>query len=219
MNAEQSWERRWLQLSGPAITAQREYLNELDHQIGDSDHGQNLNRGFGAVMELLESSDAANISGRAAMVLLETVGGASGPLYAAAWQQIGKEVSTITSQGRTMQAPDAAIILHSATLGVQRRGHAEEGDKTMVDAWIGATNAARIAAADGAGLVGTWEAAARGAQVGANNTIPLQARRGRASYLGERSRGHLDPGAASTALLLECAAQAARETWGEENRD
>jgi dihydroxyacetone kinase-like protein len=184
-------------------------LIELDRAIGDSDHGENMDRGFKAVMEKLAEAPPATPGAAlklTAMALMSKVGGAAGPLYGTAFLRAS------TSLGDTEDIDPAALAaaIHAARDGVVARGKAESGDKTMVDAWTPAVDAAAAQAAAGDGDVRkVLLAAAEAAEAGAVATDPLIARKGRASYLGERSAGHRDPGAVSTALILRAAAGAA----------
>ncbi|MBB4664045.1 dihydroxyacetone kinase subunit DhaL [Conexibacter arvalis] len=203
----------WMRMTAAVLERDRDRLNRLDADIGDGDHGANMARGFAAVVARMDGApeDHPATELRAVgMTLLSTVGGAAGPLYgsffigmATALREAGPEPE--------LGAPEWAAALSAAVAGVQRRGRAEPGDKTMVDALVPAREALDAAAADGASLADGLRAAAEAAERGALETIPLVARKGRASYLGERSAGHLDPGAASSALLLRAAAEA----WGE----
>ena len=212
MSKSLEWARKWAQDSGVVIGENREYLIDLDRQIGDGDHGENLDRGFTAVVrgDGLDSAESAqDLLKYVAKTLLSTVGGAAGPLYGTAYLR----AATALSDGE-LAPEDVGEMLLAATQGVQARGKAVAGEKTMVDAWLPAAEAAS-AAAD-AGVLAAFEAAARAAEAGAEATKPMKATKGRASYLGERSIGHLDPGAVSSALILRSAADAAREVYGEE---
>lgn len=192
------------------IAEHRVELIELDRAIGDGDHGENMNRGFTAAVSALDSSVPETPGGVLRLVattLISKVGGAAGPLYGTAFLRAS------TAIGAVSELDSAAVVtgLRAALEGVQARGKAVEGDKTMVDALIPAVAAAEQAAgAEGADLAAVLTAAADGAAKGAESTVDLVARKGRASYLGERSAGHLDPGARSTALLLDALAKAAR---------
>ncbi|UXM91910.1 dihydroxyacetone kinase subunit DhaL [Paenarthrobacter sp. JL.01a] len=208
MGLDVKWAQDWLRLSAKAMAEHRVELIELDRAIGDSDHGENMDRGFQAVLQKLDESPPETPGAAlkaAAMALMSKVGGAAGPLYGTAY------LRAATSLGDTVDVdPEAlAAALAAALDGVVARGKAEPGDKTMVDAWTPAVEAAAKAAADGAEPSAVLEAAAKAAEEGAGATDPLVARKGRASYLGDRSAGHRDPGAASTALLLRAAAEAA----------
>lgn len=213
MSKSLEWARKWAQDSGVVIGENREYLIDLDRQIGDGDHGENLDRGFTAVVrgDGLDSAESAqDLLKYVAKTLLSTVGGAAGPLYGTAYLR----AATALSDGE-LAPEDVGEMLLAATQGVQARGKAVAGEKTMVDAWLPAAEAAS-AAAD-AGVLAAFEAAARAAEAGAEATKPMKATKGRASYLGARSIGHLDPGAVSSALILRSAADAAREVYGEES--
>lgn len=180
-------------------------LTHLDREIGDGDHGENLARGFSAVLSKLDGATLDTpgaVLKLVATTLISTVGGASGPLFGTAF------LRAATAVGDADELDGAAVVaaLTAARDGVVARGKAEPGDKTMVDALTPAVEAAGKAAADGAGPADVLSAAADAAATGAESTTPLQARKGRASYLGERSKGHPDPGATSTAYLLRALA-------------
>jgi len=200
----------WVRAAAASLEQERDRLNRLDADIGDGDHGANMARGFAAAAARLEGaadaapSDALRTVG---MTLLSTVGGAAGPLYGSFF---------IGAAGALREVPDPdaaawAAALEAAVAAVQRRGKAEPGDKTMVDALVPARDALRAAADDGSPPGGALRAAAEAAAQGAEATVPLLARKGRASYLGERSVGHQDPGATSSALLLRTLAETADE--------
>lgn len=197
MNSAQM--RAFLQGFTDRIQAHAQELTDLDAAIGDADHGTNMQRGLSAVMAALPAEgDPAALLKSAAMTMISKVGGASGPLYGtaflrAATAKAGREEWTIT---------DLRAALEAAYGGLLERGKAQPGDKTMLDAWRPALDA--LAA-------GTPADAAQAARAGADATRPLVARKGRASYLGERSVGHLDPGAVSSALMFEALAQALQE--------
>lgn len=198
-----------LRSAAGAVAAHRDELVRLDREIGDGDHGENLKRGFDALVSKLDAEVPASPSAvlrLAATTLISTVGGAAGPLYGTAFLR----ASTAVGDVAVLDAPAVAAALRSALDGVVARGKAEVGDKTMVDALTPAVAAAESVAATGGGVAGVLEAAAEAASQGAASTVPLVARKGRASYLGERSAGHLDPGARSTVLLLRALAGAAR---------
>ncbi len=180
-------------------------LTKLDSAIGDGDHGTNMRRGFDAVLEKLDESppnSPSDVLKSAAMTLISKVGGAAGPLYGTAFLRAS---SAVAGRG-DLTAPDIAEALEAALGGIKQRGKAEPGDKTMVDALEPAAAAAKEAAENG-GTADVLRAAANAAYEGAEATVPLTAKRGRASYLGPRSAGHKDPGATSTALLLDAAAR------------
>ena len=192
----------WLDEASGVIAAEADHLTQLDAAIGDGDHGVNLARGFRAVREALASSGDDVPPGRQLIVagktLISTVGGASGPLWGTALRRAGRalgEASQVDG-ARLADAVDAGLA------GVVELGAAEPGDKTMVDALQPAAAALRAAVERDAPFADALEAAANAAAEGARSTVPMQARKGRASYLGERSIGHEDPGAASTALIV-----------------
>ncbi|WP_284979425.1 dihydroxyacetone kinase subunit DhaL [Arthrobacter sp. fls2-241-R2A-200] len=201
------WAVDWLKLSAKAMAEHRVELIEMDRAIGDSDHGENMDRGFQAVVQKLEEAPPETPGAAlkvAAMTLMSKVGGAAGPLYGTAYLRAATSLGDLTD----VDAGAMAEALAAARDGVVARGKAEPGDKTMIDAWTPAVDAARNAAATG-GPLDVLEAAAQAAEAGATATDPLVARKGRASYLGERSAGHRDPGAASSALILRAAVDAA----------
>jgi phosphoenolpyruvate---glycerone phosphotransferase subunit DhaL len=184
----------------------RKHLTKLDSEIGDGDHGNNMHRGFQAALERLEGTDPptpADTLKAVSMALVGKVGGAAGPLYGTAFLK----ASTALSGKEDLSSEDVAEAIEAALAGVKQRGKAEEGDKTMVDALSPAAGAAKEAASSGKGAGEVLRAAAEAAAQGAEATVPLTARRGRASYLGERASGHMDPGACSTYLLLDAAAR------------
>ncbi|QYJ14307.1 PEP-dependent dihydroxyacetone kinase, ADP-binding subunit DhaL [Rubrobacter xylanophilus DSM 9941] len=188
-----------------AMEEHRAELTQLDSAIGDGDHGTNMHRGFQAALERLETSEPstpADVLKAVSMALVSRVGGAAGPLYGTAFLR----ASSALSGREEPSAADVAAALEAALQGVKQRGRAEPGDKTMVDALEPAVRAAR--GAEGEGIAAMLRAAAEAAREGAEATVPLTARKGRASYLGDRSAGHKDPGAASTAYLLAAAARA-----------
>jgi dihydroxyacetone kinase-like protein len=184
------------------VAEHRVELTHLDREIGDGDHGENLARGFTAVLTKLDAGEPETpgaVLKLVATTLISTVGGAAGPLFGTAFLR----ASTSVGAAETLDAATVVAALTAARDGVVARGKAEANDKTMVDALTPAVTAAKAAAESGGGVGAVLEAAADAANAGAEATIPLQARKGRASYLGERSIGHKDPGAASTAYLLQ----------------
>jgi dihydroxyacetone kinase-like protein len=190
-----------------AMEENRQWLTKLDAEIGDADHGTNMHRGFQAALERLRDSEPSDPSGvlkTVSMALISKVGGATGPLYGTAFLR----ASTALSDKDDLTAADVAQAIEAALAGVKQRGKAEAGDKTMVDALEPAAAAAKEAASSGGSVGDVFRAAAEAAAKGAEETVPLAARRGRASYLGQRAAGHKDPGAASTHLLLDAAARA-----------
>lgn len=185
-------------------------LTTLDRAIGDGDHGENLARGFAAVLDTLDTNDPATPGAALKLVattLISTVGGASGPLFGTAFLRAATSLGTDAD----IDATRLATALEAAGSGVVARGKAEVGDKTMVDAFLPAAQAAQDAASAGGDVAAVLTAAADAAETAAAATAPLQARKGRASYLGERSVGHVDPGAQSTAYLLRSLAAAAAD--------
>jgi dihydroxyacetone kinase-like protein len=186
-----------------AVAEQRAELTRLDREIGDGDHGENMHRGFQAVLAKLDAGPGMTpgaVLKLVAVTLMSTVGGASGPLYGTAFLRAATAVGDV---GR-LDAGAVGAALAAARDGVQARGHAGPGDKTMVDALVPAVDAAR-----GDSVAEVLRAAAAAAHDGVAATVPLVARKGRASYLGERSAGHADPGATSTAVILRAFAEAA----------
>ena len=209
MSLDAAWALRWIELAAADVAEQRDYLVDLDRAIGDGDHGENMDRGFKAAVEALgqaQPGSVAEVLKTVAKTLMSTVGGAAGPLYGTAFLRASKAAG----DGELDGAGVAAVIA-GALEGIQARGKATTGEKTMVDAWTPALEAARAAAEAGSDPVAVLEAAATAAEAGAAATEPMRATKGRASYLGERSIGHLDPGAVSTSLILRAAARAAGE--------
>jgi len=202
-----AWAVRWAELAQSSVAENRIALMELDREIGDGDHGDNLDRGFTAVTAKLADAtpdSPAAVLKLIATTLMSTVGGAAGPLYGTAFLR----AATAAGQG-PLDAGGVAAMLTAAVEGVQARGKATTGDKTMVDALAPAAAAARSVAEVGGSARAALDAAAEAAEEGARATEPLVARKGRASYLGDRSAGHRDPGAQSSALVLRAAADAA----------
>lgn len=191
----------WMREIDVAVRTERDHLVQLDAAIGDGDHGTNMVRGFEAVVQALEG-DAGQPPGKllilAGRTLVSTVGGASGPLWGSALRAGGR---TLGDQP-TFDGPQLVDVLAAALASVRDLGTAAVGDKTMVDALEPAVVTLRARLSDGASLQRALDDAAAAAEAGMRATIPLQARKGRASYLGERSVGHQDPGATSTALIM-----------------
>ena len=190
--------RRWLTAAAAAVDREAGRLTELDSAIGDADHGVNMQRGFAAVTAVLEKEEPATpgaVLALAGRQLISTVGGASGPLYGTLLRRTGKDLGDepTVSRQRLAQALGAGVA------AVAQLGGAQAGDKTMLDALLPAVDA----------LAESFAAARDAAAQGALATVPLQARKGRASYLGERSIGHQDPGATSSALLIGALAEVA----------
>ena len=195
----------WLRDLAKTLHENAAYLTELDSAIGDADHGSNMDRGFAAVVAVLDESSFESVDEllkKAGMTLVSKVGGASGPLYGTFFLRFGAALA-----GAEITPATVGEALKAGVGGILARGKAELGDKTMYDAWAPALDAYDSAVAGGADLGGALTAAAEAAAKGRDATTPLVARKGRASYLGERSAGHQDPGATSTTLLLESAAR------------
>ena len=193
--------REWVQEIAAAVGSQKDYLTQLDAAIGDADHGTNMDRGFSAVVAKLATADdllPGNALTTAGMTLISTVGGAAGPLYGTAFRQAGRALG----DGANFDAADLLKALRAGLEGIQSLGAATEGDKTMVDAYAPAVAAFADVVGNGGELVDATVRAREAAEDGMRATIPMQARKGRASYLGPRSVGHQDPGATSTALIF-----------------
>ena len=197
--------RAWIVSAAEVIRANRDHLTQLDAAIGDADHGINLDRGFTAVLRALKARNgsAAHMTpGRiltlTGSTIISEVGGAAGPLYGMAFRRAGQALGDATD----VDLPALSAALNAALAGVQRLGAAREGDKTMVDALQAGTRAFSQAIAAGGSADDALSRLAEAASAAATATIPLQALKGRASYLGPRSVGHEDPGAASSALIL-----------------
>ena len=188
-----------------AMEEHRRYLTKLDSEIGDGDHGNNMHRGFQAALERLDGADPttpAEVLKTVSMALVSKVGGAAGPLYGTAFLRASSAIQDMDE----VSAEDAAKALEAALGGIKQRGKAEVGDMTIVDALEPAVEAAK-GAASGGSVAEVFRAAADAAEEGAEATVPLTARKGRASYLGDRAKGHRDPGATSTQYLLDAAAR------------
>jgi len=200
--------RAWITAAAAVIEEQRDHLTQLDAAIGDADHGINLARGFTAVLSALDTAAPATpgaVLTLTGATLISKVGGASGPLYGVAFRRAGKALG----EAPDVDLPALAAALEAALAGVQQLGAAREGDKTMVDALAPVAGAFSKALAEGAPAADALAALVQAAQAGAVATISMQALKGRASYLGPRSVGHEDPGAASTALILAALRDAA----------
>ena len=197
----------WMAEIGADVRAQRDQLTQLDAAIGDGDHGTNMVRGFDAVERALagRGEDApGQVLITSGKTLVSTVGGASGPLWGSALRRAGRSLGAAPE----IDAAQLAGALEAALAAIKELGAAEVGDKTIVDALEPAVAALRTALGAGEPLSRALEAAAAAAEEGAQATVPLQARKGRASYLGERSVGHQDPGATSTALIMRALVRA-----------
>jgi len=203
----------WLKAFIQVIADNKNYLTDLDSAIGDADHGANMHRGFQAVLTKLpgmEDADIGTIFKQIGMTLLSTVGGAGGPLYATFFIQAGSKLAGKME----MDLQDWADALEAATAGVVNRGKASLGDKTMVDALTPAVEALKLSVAENVSFSEGLKRSTIAAEEGMKATIPLVARKGRASYLGERSAGHQDPGATSSFFLLETA----YKTWSNSSK-
>jgi phosphoenolpyruvate---glycerone phosphotransferase subunit DhaL len=196
----------WMKRFAADVAENRAYLTKLDGAIGDGDHGTNMDRGMKKVLEKLETSDGDDIGASlktVGMALVSSVGGAAGPLYGTLFLQMGQA----TAGKSDLDLPGFTAALDAGVQGVIKRGKAEPGDKTMLDALGPAVEALREAG-DDTDVAGALGRAAEAAREGMEATIPMVARKGRASYLGERSAGHQDPGATSSHLLLKTVAEA-----------
>jgi dihydroxyacetone kinase-like protein len=199
-----AWVREYARL----IDEKTQYLSDLDAAIGDADHGINMQRGMSAVLKGLDETPPADMAGLCKLVgmtLVKSVGGASGPLYGTFFLRMAPALGS----GDAVSASDFAKALRAGVDGVVQRGRAEPADKTMFDALAPALDALDSALASGAELADALRAATLAAEKGRDATEPMIARKGRASYLGQRSVGHIDPGATSAALLIAAAATAA----------
>ena len=203
---------RWLAEAEDQIRQQSDYLTQLDAAIGDGDHGTNMRRGFDAVGKALAGQGQDTPPGPLLIVagktLVATVGGASGPLWGSALRRAGRSLG----DGETFGGAELADALDAAIAGVVELGAAAPGDKTMVDALMPAAAALHDALGAGRALEDAVGAAADAAREGAEATVPMRARKGRASYLGERSIGHQDPGATSAAIILAALSHAVATT-------
>lgn len=202
MSMDKSQLIAWLEKLNTVYADKKEYLTDLDAAIGDADHGINMNRGFKKVMEKLptvKEEDIGTILKTVGMTLMSSVGGASGPLYGSFWMKggmllVGKE---------ELETDDFVRFIQAGVEGIQTRGRPEKGDKTMYDLWVPVLEKMEEEAAAGSELTSMIETILPVAEKALADTIPLQARKGRASYLGERSIGHQDPGATSSYYMLE----------------
>lgn len=191
----------WLQRAAVLLEENKSYLTELDAAIGDADHGVNIARGFAAVVQKLAAQPGQSLGPlfkNAGMTLMSTVGGASGMLYG----NFFLKAAAVAGDRQTLTPAELLAVLEAGRDGIVQRGRAEPGDKTMIDAWVPAVAALREALDATQPLPAALRATVAAAEAGMRATIPMQARKGRASYLGERSVGHQDPGATSTHLIL-----------------
>ena len=196
----------WLERTADVLQENRTYLTDLDSAIGDADHGINMDRGFSAVRKKfpeMATMDAATQLRTVGSTLVSTVGGASGPLYGTAYLRAAGALAG----KQELTSADIVAMLEAFLGGIVARGKAQTGEKTMVDALTPALNAAKQALNEGATLEQVTSRAAAAAEEGMKATIPMLATKGRASYLGERSIGHQDPGATSSWLILRCLAE------------
>jgi len=191
----------WLEKLSGVIKDNRDLLTELDAAIGDADHGINMDRGFGKVLEKLPSvkeKDVGSILKTVGMTLMSSVGGASGPLYGTFYMKAGMALDG----KEEIDARGLVDFLEAGVDGILQRGRAERSDKTMYDVWAPVLDEVRTAIDGGASVKDALARAVKAAEKGVEDTVPLQARKGRASYLGERSIGHRDPGAVSSCLMI-----------------
>lgn len=204
-NLSLAWALAWIRGAQATLEEHRMELIDLDRAIGDGDHGENMSRGFKAVVAKLDDSipDVQGVLKLVASTLMSTVGGAAGPLYGTAFMRAAKAADG------DLDSEKVVALIAGALEGIVARGKATTNEKTMVDAWTPALEAAKAAHESGATPGQVLRAAADAAAAGAEATIPMLATKGRASYLGERSIGHKDPGSTSTAYLLDEAAKAA----------
>ena len=196
---------KWMAIFAEKIEANKAYLSDLDTPIGDGDHGNNMARGMSAVEEALQTKKPADLTSAlklVAMSLISKVGGASGPLYGTAFLEMAKLSNSET---------DLARLTEAALLGIKKRGGAEPGDKTMCDVWVPVVESLRQSCEQNLSVPAALDAASSIAESAAQSTITIQARKGRASYLGERSIGHQDPGATSVMFMMQMLALAAKE--------
>lgn len=201
----------WLEKTADVLIQNKEYLTELDSAIGDADHGINMDRGFRKVNEKLPSvadKDIGSILKTVGMTLISSVGGAAGPLYGTFYMRSGMAVAA----KEELNNGDVVEMLQAGVDGIVQRGRAEREDKTMYDAWAPAMEALNANLQESDDLIVAITASVAAAEQGMKDTIPLQARKGRASYLGERSIGHQDPGATSSYLILNALLETLQET-------
>jgi phosphoenolpyruvate---glycerone phosphotransferase subunit DhaL len=199
-NVDAETVKRWLNEAAASVREQRDYLTQLDAAIGDADHGTNMDRGFTAVVEKLDGLEGppGKLLTTAGSTLVSTVGGASGPLWGTALRRAGRALGDADD----FDGSELAEALDAALAGIVELGAAQEGDKTMVDALAPAVRVLRSRLDAGSPLGEALAEARAAGEEGMRATTPLQASKGRASYLGERSIGHQDPGATSTALII-----------------
>ncbi len=203
--------RAWIEKSAEVLAENRAHLSELDSPIGDADHGNNMDRGYKAVLEKLpEGDDIGALLKSVAMTLISKVGGAAGPLYGTLFLDGSKPL-----KGKTeLTGAELAQFFDDAIAGVKKRGRSDVEMKTMLDALVPAADALKAGLEEGSDVSTSLRAAAAAARVGMEATIPMQAQRGRASYLGERSIGHQDPGATSSYLIVQALCDAVEGASG-----
>jgi dihydroxyacetone kinase-like protein len=202
----------WLQNTAEVLHQNKEYLTDLDSAIGDADHGSNMDRGFQSVLQKMpgwEKEDIGGVLKSVGMTLLSSVGGASGPLYGTFFLRSGMAVAS----RQELADADLLKMLSAGVEGIQQRGRPVLGDKTMYDTLAPALEALSSSLGNGDDALTALGKAVRAAEAGMQATIPLQARKGRASYLGERSIGHQDPGATSSYLILKALLDAVTASW------
>ncbi|SKA80543.1 dihydroxyacetone kinase subunit DhaL [Pantoea ananatis] len=200
----------WLYRCGEVFTRESDFLTGLDREIGDADHGLNMHRGFSKVVEKLpsvEDKDIGFILKNTGMTLLSNVGGASGPLFGTFFIRAAQ----VTQAHQSLTLEELYQMIREGAEGVINRGKAEPGDKTMCDVWLAVVASLRQSSEQNVSLIAALDAASQHAESAAQSTITMQARKGRASYLGERSIGHQDPGATSVMFMMQMLAAAARE--------
>jgi phosphoenolpyruvate---glycerone phosphotransferase subunit DhaL len=192
----------WLEASRDVLEENKGYLTELDSPIGDADHGTNMARGFNKLLEKLpnpDENDIGKLLKSSGMALMASIGGASGPLYGTFFMRAGDAVK----DKQALALEDLTNMLTAGVEGLKQRGRAEVGEKTMIDAWQPAIDALQAGVTNNDDIAAAVEACVQAAKTGMESTTPLIAKKGRASYLGERSIGHQDPGATSTYMLLQ----------------
>lgn len=200
----------WLSRCAEIFSKESDYLTGLDREIGDADHGLNMNRGFSKVVEKLPTvadKDIGSILKNTGMTLLSNVGGASGPLFGIFFIRAAQ----VTQAKESLTLEELYQMVREGADGVVGRGKAEPGDKTMCDVWLPVVESLRHSCEQNLSVPDALDAAAAQAEVAAQSTIPMQARKGRASYLGERSIGHQDPGATSVMFMMQMLSAAAKE--------
>lgn len=200
----------WLYRCGEVFTRESDFLTGLDREIGDADHGLNMHRGFSKVVEKLpsvEDKDIGFILKNTGMTLLSNVGGASGPLFGTFFIRAAQ----VTQAHQSLTLEELYQMIREGAEGVINRGKAEPGDKTMCDVWLAVVASLRQSSEQNVSLTAALDDACQQAESAAQSTITMQARKGRASYLGERSIGHQDPGATSVMFMMQMLAAAARE--------